>query len=160
MSAPEPNSVIPHLVLAGVIAVGGLITLNVIPEGDEEDLSTPVVAAVSTERKPITKDFYDILIDNEIVINDTNYVSTPKNSELDYPTLLQISAFGEKKYATNLANKLKKAGLTTVRVITRTNSKGAVHLVRTLPYERYDQLKAALQIAERFNQHPLQVQIK
>ena len=160
MSTPEPNSVIPHLVLAGIIAIGGLITLNVLPESNDEDLTTPLVATVSTERKPISKDFYEILKANEVVIKDTNYVSTPKNAELDYPTLLQISAFGDKKHATSLANKLKKAGLTSVRVITRSNDRGQVHLVRTLPYGRYDELKAALQIAERFNQHPLQIQIK
>jgi hypothetical protein len=160
MSTHEPNSVIPHLVLAGIVAIGGLITLNALPEGNDEDLTTPVVAAVSPERKPISKDFYKILKANEIVIKDTNYVSTPKNAELDYPTLLQISAFGDKKHATSLANKLKKASLTSVRVITRSNDRGQVHLVRTLPYGRYDELKAALQIAERFNQHPLQIQIK
>ena len=160
MSTPEPNSVIPHLVLATIIAVGGLITLNVLPEGGDDDLTTPVVAAVSQERKPIIKDFYELLKANEIVIKDTNYISTPKNAELDYPTLLQISAFGDKKHATSLANRLKKAGLSTVRVITRSNDQGQVHLVRTLPYGRYDELKAALQIAERFNQHPLQIQIK
>jgi cell division septation protein DedD len=160
MFTPEPNSVLPHLILASVVAVGGLITLNMLPEGDDEDLTTPVVATVSIKRKPISKDFYEILKANEVVIKDTNYVSTPKNAELDYPTLLQISAFGDKKHANSLAAKLKKAGLTTVRVITRSNDRGQVHLVRTQPYARYDELKAALQIAERFNQHPLKIQIK
>jgi hypothetical protein len=104
--------------------------------------------------------FYDLLMINEVIVTESNYTSTPKTAVLAFPTLLQISAFGDKKHATSLAKRLKKEGLVSVRVITRNNPKGEIHLVRTLPYQRYDELKTALQIAERFNQHPLRIQIK
>lgn len=156
----QPNSVVLHVFIAIAISLIGVITLNFLPSKNEDKLNTPIQKTDSSSIKPITKDFYEILKSDEVVIKETNYVSTPKDARLDHPTLLQISAFGDKKHATSLANKLKAGGLVSVRVITRQSSKGEIHLVRTLPFQRYDELKDAIQIAESFNQHPQRVQIK
>lgn len=156
----QPNSAAPQVFLAIAVSLIGVVTLNFLPSKNENKINTSTQRTDSSGTKPITKDFYEILKSDVVVIKETNYVSTPKNARLDHPTLLQISAFGDKKHAISLANKLKAGGLVSVRVITRSSSKGEIHLVRTLPFQRYDGLKEALQIAESFNQHPQRVQIK
>ena len=160
MSEREPNSVVPHIMLAAAITLSGVIILNFWPLNNDDNINTQAQKKDFSNNQPVSKDFYEILKSNEVVIKETNYISTPKSAELDHPTLLQISAFGDRKHAQSLASKLRAQGLSSVRVISRSTSKGQIHLVRTLPFERYDELKTAIQIAERFNQHPQRIQIK
>ena len=157
----EQTSIAPYLILSVLVAAIAIVVLNSFDIGHNKDLTSKEssVFEQSIEDQSSYK-FYDFLMTNEVVVTESNYTSTPKTAILDFPTFLQISAFGDKKHATSLASRLKAGGLDSVRVITRNSSKGEIHLVRTLPLERYDELKAAIKIAERFNQHPQKILIK
>lgn len=105
-------------------------------------------------------DFYGILSTDEVEVAISNYTSTPKTAALEKLTLLQIAAFKDFDQAAKVRDRLIIAGLENTRVVSRTTSQGTWHLVRTTPYERYDQLKKALSLAEKLNHLPRPIEVK
>lgn len=158
MKSPFPAL---HIVSAVLIATSSLVILQTLEKGDHSQSSNKTRG--STNDLPLSQkqyDFYEHLESNEIVITDSNYTSTPKESYLQHPTLLQIAAVRSKESATDIVNKLKTAGMETVRIVERNTNNGVLYLIRTRPYLTYASIKSGTSIAEKNNFHPDQIQIK
>lgn len=150
-----------HIVTAVLIAALSLVILKTLEKGDNPQLLNQANESNRKHLKPSKQyAFYDYLKANEVVITQSNYLSTPKESNLKHPTLLQIAAVRTKGSATSIARKLKAAGLTTVQVIERNTNNGMLYLVRTKPYSTYSSIKSGISLAEKHNFHPNQIQVK
>lgn len=159
------NSILPHTLLVLAIVTGGVVLLNYLPKDtifpDKPMQQTPVASHKSAKNDAGNGfDFYDILKAGEVVVSQSNYVSTPKTAKLDSPTLLQIAATKSKSAADSIAARLSKAGLKNVRVIEKASGSGILFLVRTTPFKTYAEVKAASTIVEKLNHHPLLVTVK
>ena len=152
--------VVPTIMISVLVGVG-LFILNTLPKESIPfaDSTTPIPSNPNSPTKtPFT--FYEDLKNGEVLITDSHYISTPKNSNLDNPILLQIAATSSESAARNLADQLIQGGLTNVIIVKRPSSNGMLYLVRTTPYLTYDKLKAGLAIAEKLNHHPDKIEIK
>ena len=159
-------TLLPHILGIIIVVSAGLLTLNYLPISSS---SVEVNAALnsasnsnhsSTISKTSDFNFYDLLKDGEVIVSQSNYVSTPKNSNLNKPVFLQIAATTSEAAANKISKQLSSAGLATVQVIPRTTKNGRLFLVRTTPFNTYKELKAASTITEKLNHHPLIVEIK
>jgi cell division septation protein DedD len=159
------NSILPHTVLVLAIVTGGVALLNYLPKDaifpDKPIQQAPVATKNSAKKDQGNGfDFYDILKAGEVVVSESNYVSTPKTAKLDKPTLLQIAATKSKSAADSIAARLSEAGLKNVKVIEKSSGSGNLFLVRTTPFKTYSEVKAASTIVEKLNHHPLVVTVK
>ena len=159
------NSILPHTLLVIAIVTGSVALLNYLPKDaifPDKPIQQIHVASQNSASNNAENDFtfYDILKAGEVVVSQSNYVSTPKTAKLDKPTLLQIAATKSKSAADSIAARLSKAGLKNVRVIEKTSGSGTLFLVRTTPFKTYSEVKAASTIVEKLNHHPLLVTVK
>ena len=158
------NSILPHTLILLALVAGGVAILNYLPK-DAIFPDKPIQQTAAIDSKAASHitgsdfTFYDILKAGEVVVSESNYVSTPKTAKLDKPTLLQIAATKSKSAADSIAARLSKAGLINVRVIEKSSGSGTLFLVRTTPFKTYSEVKAASTIVEKLNHHPLLVSL-
>lgn len=158
----KANSALPQVILIVLITTLGMIILQHLPKPKEEQagLNHHTSSTENTALNTKGYTFYDVLKSGEVVVTESHYTSTPKNTHLKHPTLLQIAATSSKESALSMTRRLKNAGLETVQVVERESSNGLLYLVRTKPYKTYDALKAGMAIAEKLNFHPDKIHIK
>jgi len=109
---------------------------------------------VSTSTR-VSYEFYELLEEDEVVVPESKYRSTPKTANLDHPTLLQIAAVKEVVKAEDLVERFRKTGLTVGMV-----ERNQWWLIRSEPFTTYEQLKRAISTVERLNFHPIQIEVK
>ena len=161
MTKGKSSALLPQILLITAVVAAGWAGLLFLPEHTDEaqtSIQPKQVADVIEDRDGY--DFYGILSTDEVEVAISNYTSTPKTAALEKLTLLQIAAFKDFDQAAKVRDRLIIAGLENTRVVSRKSSQGTWHLVRTTPYERYDQLKKALSLAEKLNHHPRPIEVK
>ena len=141
-----------HGLLIAAIVVIGVVVLN-LNEPSESD------AVDGLPKEPISNDysFYDQLAADEVVITESNYTSTPKNTKLDKEVVLQIAAVKSLRSAETIQQQLINLSLSNVFTKEREGDNGILYLVRSGSYSTYDELKKAKTIIEKANHHPLEI---
>ena len=143
-----------YLFAIAIVTGIGFGLVRVLGPSVEPKTSVDDSSKVSTSTR-VSYEFYELLEEDEVVVPESKYRSTPKTANLDHPTLLQIAAVKEVVKAEDLVERFRKTGLTVGMV-----ERNQWWLIRSEPFTTYEQLKRAISTVERLNFHPIQIEVK